>query len=86
MKFACPCCRLLTLSEQPPGTFAICPVCYWEDDPVQFEDLNFKGGANRVSLCQAKENFRRIGASSRKCLGLVRPAYESELPAGDKGL
>ena len=36
MRYACPCCGFLTLDEAPPGTFAICPVCFWEDDDVQF--------------------------------------------------
>ncbi|HNO77853.1 MAG TPA: CPCC family cysteine-rich protein [Phycisphaerae bacterium] len=86
MRFACPCCRLLTLSEQPPGTFAICAVCCWEDDPVQFENVSLRGGANRVSLCEARQNFQRIGASSEECLGFVRPADESEMPVDDSGL
>ncbi len=37
-RYACPCCGYLTLTEKPPGTFAICPVCFWEDDEVQFKD------------------------------------------------
>ena len=41
--YHCPCCGYRTLSEQPPGTFEICPVCYWEDDNVQFNDPTFRG-------------------------------------------
>ena len=26
-RYACPCCGYLTLPEEPPGTFDICPVC-----------------------------------------------------------
>lgn len=50
--------RLLTLEEEPPGTFDICRVCVWEDDNVQFRDPDYEGGANRVSLRQARENYR----------------------------
>lgn len=49
-RFACPCCSFLTLTELPPGTFEICPVCYWEDDNVQFADPEYVGGANRINL------------------------------------
>ena len=63
-RFACPCCGHLTLDERPPGTWLICEVCEWEDDPVQFEDIDCEGGANRVSLRQARELYRTIGMSS----------------------
>ena len=58
----CPCCDSLTLVEPPTGTFQICPVCRWEDDNVQFEDLDYEGGANTMSLREARENFAKYGA------------------------
>jgi hypothetical protein len=60
---ACPCCGSLTLAEPPPGTFEICPVCRWEDDNVQFDDVDYAGAANAVSLRQAQDNFRAFGVS-----------------------
>ena len=48
--FRCPCCGCLTLDEEPPGTFEICPVCWWEDDNVQFDDPSYRGGANTRQL------------------------------------
>ncbi len=27
-RFPCPCCGFLTLPEEPPGTYDICPVCF----------------------------------------------------------
>ena len=62
-EYPCPCCGQLTLEEKPPGTYLICRVCHWEDDPVQFDDPSYTGGANRVSLEQARENFRAFGVS-----------------------
>jgi len=62
-RFPCPCCDYLTLVDPPTGTFQICPVCRWEDDNLQFVDLDYRGGANRVSLREARENFRRYGVS-----------------------
>jgi hypothetical protein len=54
--FACPCCRFFTLDETPPGTFEISEVCGWEDD-VQFNDPEFRGGANRSSLNEYRAAF-----------------------------
>lgn len=78
-KYACPCCGYNTLDEQPPGTFGLCPICYWEDDNVQFHDPDYEGGANHVSLHQAQENFRAFGAESRASLPFVRtPTVKDE--------
>jgi len=77
--FACPCCGLLTLPRQPGGTFDLCPVCFWEDDPVQFEDHDYAGGANRVSLNEAQRNFREFGASERQFIEKVRPPRPGEI-------
>gem|GEM_PF-575056 len=77
--FACPCCDCLTLAESPPGTFAICPVCFWEDDRVQFRDHGYAGGANTVSLSDARRNFGAFGACDDGMRGLVRAPTEDEL-------
>lgn len=71
-KYACPCCGYRTLYKVPPRCYAICPVCYWEDDPVQFDDPDYVGGANNVSLNQARKNFLEFGASERQWEGRVR--------------
>jgi hypothetical protein len=78
--YPCPCCGFLTLSEVPPGTFEICPVCNWEDDDVQFNNIDFTGGANEESLRVARENFKKFKASSIKYLKEVRPPYSDEIP------
>lgn len=77
--FPCPCCGCLTIGEEPPGTFEICPVCFWEDDNVQFEDPDYVGGANGVSLNQARENFRLFGAVSKEFVGQVRKPLPQEI-------
>ena len=79
--YKCPCCGFLTLSEQPPGTFEICPVCNWEDDAAQAANPTLEGGANRVSLEQARGNFARFGASSKDAIGAVRKPLPDEIPA-----
>ena len=77
-KFECPCCGYLTLDERPPGTYQICPVCFWEDDPVQFNDPDFKGRANEVSLNQAKINYNLFGAIDKGARRFVRKPLDSE--------
>ncbi|EGN7764477.1 hypothetical protein ISN88_004608, partial [Escherichia coli] len=37
--------------------YEICPICGWEDDPVQSADPDFSGGANSPSLNEAKRAF-----------------------------
>jgi hypothetical protein len=78
--YACPCCGYLTLSEPPPGTYEICDVCFWEDDAVQFRDLDYEGGANTVSLRQARESFRLHGVSELRFRAEVRPPLPDERP------
>ena len=81
-KFTCPCCGFKTLDEQPPGTFDICAICFWEDDNVQFHDPDFSGGANEPSLRQAQANFRQFGACEQRFLKNVRqPTPQDERDA-----
>jgi hypothetical protein len=77
-RYACPCCAFLTLHQPPPGSYEICPVCYWEDDALQFAEPDYEGGANQESLNVARANFRMFGASSRKSLSHVRPPRPEE--------
>jgi hypothetical protein len=62
----------------PPGTHEICPVCFWEDDPVQYEDPDFEEGANVPSLRQARQNYRELGVSEARFREHVRPPTEKE--------
>jgi len=77
-KYACPCCGYFTLSDEADNTFQLCPVCYWEDDGVQLKDPMYEDGANRVSLVQAKENFKSFGAIEERFKKYVRPPLEEE--------
>ena len=36
----------------------ICHICGWQDDDIQNDDPKFDGGANNMSLEQAKEAFK----------------------------
>lgn len=38
--------------------YEICDECLWENDPVQLDDPDFAGGANEMSLNEAREVYR----------------------------
>lgn len=82
IRFPCACCEYLTLDEAPPGTHAICGVCRWQDDGVQFVDPKYDGGANSPSLVEARETFRRIGVSEKRLQPYARPPKPHEIPPG----
>lgn len=56
--FKCPVCGKYTF-QSGPGSYEICPVCGWEDDKAQYKDPNLKGGANRFSLKEYKEQYEK---------------------------
>lgn len=51
----CPCCKDYVFEEY--GKYEICPVCGWEDDPVQRKDPEFAGGANELSLKDYRDKY-----------------------------
>lgn len=55
IKVLCPCCGEGYVEEG--HNYDICDVCYWEDDPVQFADPDYRGGANRMSLNEARKAY-----------------------------
>ncbi|WP_116061426.1 CPCC family cysteine-rich protein [Cohnella phaseoli] len=77
-KYNCPCCGYATLPSEPPGTFDICPVCYWEDDNLQYAQPEREGGANDISLLEARQNFKKFGAMSLEFTDKVRLPFEDE--------
>ena len=79
-RYACPCCGFLTLGEAPSGTYEICEVCFWEDDSVQFRNPEYEGGANKVSLKDARQNFLDYGVSELCFKSDVRPPRPEEHP------
>ncbi len=80
-RFPCPCCGYLTMADPRRGSFELCPICYWEDDEVQYRDPEYEGGANSVSLRRARENFGAFGASEERFVGEVRAPFPYEMPS-----
>ena len=56
-KNRCPVCGKHYFDEA--GSYEICPACGWEDDPVQRRDPDYIGGANEMSLNEARAAFRK---------------------------
>lgn len=67
----CPCCGFLTL-ENEYGSYAICPVCGWEDDGVQLANPTSAGGANLKSLAEAQDKTLKKFPSNVKVTGGFR--------------
>ena len=76
-KHKCPCCGYYTLDDGP-GRFDICPVCRWEDDNLQGDDPTRCGGDNGISLNEARENYKKFGASEECYAKRVRAPTEEE--------
>ena len=76
--YPCPCCGYMVFGG-PPGSYEICPICFWEDDAVELEFATSEiGGANALPLARAQSNYARIGACDPRSGSHVRP------PRGDE--
>jgi hypothetical protein len=53
-------------------------VCFWEDDAVQLRWPDWSGGANKPSLIEAQQNFRRFGACEERLVRHIRNAKDDE--------
>ena len=67
----CPCCGYRTLAEE--RHWEICLICFWEDDPLQYDEPAYAGGATDESLEEARRNFQAFGSASRSVLSDVHP-------------
>ena len=69
--YPCPCCGYLSFDE-PPGSYMICPICFWEDSAVQLRYVLSASGPNKVSLFEAQQNYARYGAMEKRLVDHVR--------------
>ncbi len=70
-RYPCPCCGHLVFDEGP-GSYDICPVCFWEDDNVQLRWPDWAAGANKPSLVDGQRNFIEFGVAEERLRGHVR--------------
>lgn len=75
-KYTCPCCGYVVFDEAP-GSFDICPICYWEDEAMQLRYPN-EVGANRLTLIESQINFEALGYGDLRNKKLVRKPNKDE--------
>ena len=77
----CPCCGYLTMkyiNANDGFCIDICPVCFWQFDNLSNSSPNISIGPNSVSLNQARENYKKMGAIEERLLHCVRPPTKEE--------
>ena len=87
-RIQCPCCGYYTQlvdieDEKPYLCFEICKVCFWQYDEVMHDRPDIAGGANHVSLTEARKNYQKFGVCEPEFLNMVRPPLPEELPVNN---
>jgi len=59
----CPCCDYVSLPER--GNYLICPVCFWEDNGIDLQELGEHSGPDTTVLLEARRN------SSPSCAAIL---------------
>ena len=62
-KIICPICGKYRFNDE----YDICPYCHWENDPIQFADPNYVGGANKKSLNEYKKHYKHSFSRIMNC-------------------
>jgi len=60
----CPICERFDFEKV--ANYEICGVCQWENDPLQFDDHDDDMGANRMSVNQARAEWRLLNTHDEK--------------------
>ncbi|MGN1134738.1 MAG: CPCC family cysteine-rich protein [Oscillospiraceae bacterium] len=79
MKYVCKCCGNAAMNSA--DEYDICPVCFWERDLYQEREPDAAGGANKVSLNEAKRNYAEFGACEKRFAEKVRKPEAAEKAA-----
>ena len=72
----CPVCGLYEFEQD--SSYDICPYCEWEDDGVQGDNHNYRGGANRMSVNDAKAEWEERLKAGYKPVMLFDPDEDDE--------
>lgn len=67
----CPCCDYYTLIER--GQYDICPICFWEDDGINLDQLDNYSDPNHLTLREGRQNFEKFGACDSAMVKNVIP-------------
>lgn len=81
-KIECPCCGYYTIDTDDEIIVDICEICLWQFDVVAHENPDTIIGANKISLNQAKENYKQFDVSKKEYIGrnINRAPKEDEIP------
>lgn len=71
----CPCCDYFTLAKRRRSD--ICPVCFWEDEPLKNEHQPSLAN-NGLTLAHARKNFVAFGACQLEVMPQVLPYQERD--------
>ena len=55
----CVCCGNLEVPKGEDRLYYICNNCGWENDEIQNDKPNYSGGANKMSLNEAKKAYKK---------------------------
>jgi len=79
-RFPCPCCGCKTFPVPKEDALAyICPVCFWENDVFDLNEDQPSDENHGMTLRQARESYRRLGAVRKDLLPYVRSPLPEEL-------
>ena len=85
MNYKCPCCGCYTYPVPAKRDCGfICDVCYWENDAFLSSDIEPSDSNHVLTLVEAKENYKNMGACCKEMLQYVRPPRPDELKEIDK--
>lgn len=65
----CPWCGYYTIDSEDETVVQICEVCLWQYDEVAHKYLEKAIGANKISLNDARYNYKQFGVSKKEFIG-----------------
>lgn len=68
-KIKCHCCGYYTIDSEDEIVVDICEVCLWQYDEMAQNNPEKIIGPNKISLSEAKENYKQFGVSKKRYIG-----------------
>ena len=81
-RIQCPCCGYFTIDGDEEVIIDYCEVCSWRYDLPAHEEPDKIIGYNRISLNEARKNYKLFRAAKEEFLGtdIIRDPLPEELP------